>query len=52
MIENLPDKDKAILQQLLSEWSKKRYRNVLRTTYYEGKQMFRECVISIPPQLR
>ena len=52
MIENLPDKDKAILQQLLSEWSKKRYRNVLRTTYYEGKQLFRDFGISIPPQLR
>ena len=52
MIENLPDKDKAILQQLLSEWSRKRYRNVLRTTYYEGKQLFRDFGISIPPQLR
>lgn len=52
MIENLPDNDKAILQQLLSEWSKKRYRNVLRTTYYEGKQLFRDFGISIPPQLR
>lgn len=52
MIENLPDADKAILQQLLSEWSKKRYRNVLRTTYYEGKQLFRDFGISIPPQLR
>ena len=52
MIEDLPDKDKAILQQLLSEWSKKRYRNVLRTTYYEGKQLFRDFGISIPPQLR
>lgn len=52
MIENLPDADKTILQQLLSEWSKKRYRNVLRTTYYEGKQAFRDFGISIPPQLR
>jgi hypothetical protein len=52
MIENLPDADKTILQQLLSEWSKKRYRNVLRTTYYEGKQLFRDFGISIPPQLR
>lgn len=52
MIENLPENDKATLQRLLSEWSAKRYRNVLRTTYYEGKQLFRDFGISIPPQLR
>ena len=52
MIDNLPDADKAILHQLLDVWSKKRYRNTLRTTYYEGKQLFRDFGISIPPQLR
>lgn len=52
MIENLPEGDKLMLQRLLSEWSKKRYRNTLRTTYYEGKQLFRDFGISIPPQLR
>lgn len=52
MIENLPDNDKALLHKLLSQWSQKRYRNTLRTTYYEGKQLFRDFGISIPPQLR
>ena len=52
MIVDIPENDKIMLHRLLAQWSQKRYRNTLRTTYYEGKQAFRDFGISIPPQLR
>lgn len=44
-----PDQD--LLGELVDTWQKKRRRNLLRTTYYEGKQAFKNFGISVPPQL-
>lgn len=47
----LPDAEKDLLRSLVDVWIKKRRRNLLRTTYYEGKQAFKNFGISIPPAL-
>lgn len=40
-----------LLQRLVRVYAEKRPRNVLRSTYFEGKQPFRDFGISIPPQI-
>lgn len=48
MVERL---DTALLRELLAVWRVKKERNELRTAYYEGKQVFTNFGIAIPPQL-
>ena len=40
-----------LLGRLVKVFAEKRPRNVLRSTYYEGKQPFRDFGIAIPPQI-
>lgn len=40
-----------LFTRLLKVWTEKRPRNLLRSTYFEGKQPFRDFGISIPPQI-
>lgn len=44
--------DANLLGELMRVWESKRARNLLRTTYYEGKNALKDFGISIPPQLR
>lgn len=44
--------DANLLGELMRVWEAKRSRNLLRTTYYEGKNALKDFGISIPPQLR
>jgi hypothetical protein len=44
--------DASLLGELMRVWESKRFRNLLRTTYYEGKNALKDFGISIPPQLR
>lgn len=41
-----------MLQRLINQWASKRARNLLRSTYFDGKNVLRDLGISIPPQLK
>lgn len=51
-IPQLDHSDAALLDELLNKWAQKRHRNMLRSTYYDGKNVLRDLGISIPPQLK
>lgn len=46
------ESDKDLFGRLFSTWAQKRYRNVLRTVYYEGKNALKDFGIAVPPQMR
>lgn len=45
-----PDAD--LFARLFDTWMKKRYRNLLRTVYYEGKNALKDFGIAVPPQMQ
>ena len=44
--------DQALFSRLYGTWEAKRFRNILRTVYYEGKNALRDFGISVPPQMQ
>ena len=50
-ISGLSDDESAILNELWSTWTKKLHRNILRSTYYDHKNLFKNLGIAIPPHL-
>lgn len=51
-IPQLDHSDAALLDELMNKWAQKRHRNLLRSVYYDGKNVLRDLGISIPPQLK
>ncbi len=51
-VQNLPDKERAMLNDLIKVWSNKLTRNEKRMRYYLGKNKIKDLGISIPPSLR
>lgn len=49
---NLDGADDDLFKKLYSVWGQKQYRNLLRSTYYEGKNALRDFGIAVPPQMR
>lgn len=45
-----PDGD--LFAKLFQTWQDKRYRNLLRTVYYEGKNALKDFGIAVPPQMQ
>lgn len=45
-----PDLD--LFNTLYATWTQKRRRNLLRTVYYEGKNVLRDFGIAVPPQMQ
>lgn len=50
-ISGLTDDEAGILNELWSTWTRKLHRNILRTTYYDHKNIFKNLGIAIPPHL-
>lgn len=44
--------DSDLFARLYSTWQEKQYRNLLRTVYYEGKNVLKDFGIAVPPQMR
>lgn len=51
-IPGIADSDKDLFRKLYETWESKRYRNLLRTIYYEGKNALRDFGIAVPPQMQ
>lgn len=51
-IPGIADEDRALFRRLYETWQSKRYRNLLRTVYYEGKNALRDFGIAVPPQMQ
>ncbi|MTE24837.1 phage portal protein [Microbacterium sp. ZXX196] len=51
-VRGMDSHTKELLDQLVKVWRQKRPRNVLRTSYVEGKNRLKDLGIAIPPQLR
>lgn len=50
-VEAMSGDDLDLLRQLLAQWQDKLRRNLLRRSYYDGKNRLRDMGISIPPGL-
>ncbi|MEN4399597.1 hypothetical protein [Mycolicibacterium conceptionense] len=50
-ISGLTDDESAILNELWSMWTRKLHRNILRSTYYDHKNLLKNLGIAIPPHL-
>lgn len=46
------ESDRDLFARLYGTWQQKRYRNLLRTVYYEGKNSLKDFGIAVPPQMR
>lgn len=44
--------DPDMLTQLINQWGAKRGRNLLRTTYYDSRNLLQDLGISLPPSMR
>ncbi|NOQ56874.1 phage portal protein [Mycolicibacterium fortuitum] len=50
-ISGLNDDESAVLNELWSVWTRKLRRNMLRSTYYDHKNLLKNLGIAIPPHL-
>ena len=51
-IDGVLDEDMLIIRQLLKVWREKYPRNLIRSTYYDAKERFRDFGISVPEQIK
>lgn len=51
-VSGLSPAEQLLLDELFDVWILKREKNVLKTKYYEGKNLLKDLGISIPPVLR